>query len=179
MAEFKLVIGDPKTGKSYQREVKDQEAAFFIGKKIKDNVKGEVIGLQGYEFEITGGSDSSGFPMRYDVDGTNRKRILAVEGVGLKKKGRGIRQRKTVCGNRINDNITQINLKILKHGKEQLDVQAEPEKEEKPAEEKSEPKEEKKEEVKEEPKPEEKKEETNETDEEEKKDKEDAEGEKK
>lgn len=132
MAEFKLVIGDPKTGKSYQREIKDQEANFFVGKKIKENIKGESIGLQGYEFEITGGSDSSGFPMRYDVAGVARKRILAIEGVGLKKKDRGIRQRKTVCGNRIHDKITQINLKILKEGKNPLGA---PAAEETPAEE--------------------------------------------
>lgn len=176
MAEFKLVIADPKTGKCYQREVKDQDAGFFLGKKIKDVVKGETVGLQGYEFEITGGSDNCGFPMRYDVDGSTRKKILAVSGVGLKPKGKGIRQRKTVCGNTIHEKISQINLKVLKAGKELLggapEEEAKPEGEEKPAEEekkeekpaekpKEEVKEEKTEEVKTEEKPaeEEKKEE--------------------
>jgi len=155
MTEFKLVIGDPKTGKSYQREVKEQDAALFLGKKIRDVIKGESIGLQGYEFEITGGSDDCGFPMRYDVEGTARKRVLAVQGLGIKKKEKGIRQRKAVCGNKIHEKISQINLKVLKEGKESLEVA--PEAEEKPAEEakaetkKEEPKKEKeKPEVKEE-----------------------------
>ena len=138
MTEFKLVIADPKTGKCSQREVKDQDAAFFLGKKIKDVVKGEVLGLQGYEFEITGGSDDCGFPMRYDVNGFTRKKILAISGVGLKKKGKGIRQRKTVCGNIVHEKTSQINLKILKAGKEPLEKdpeeEAKPEAEEKPAE---------------------------------------------
>ena len=32
MAEFKVVISDPKTGKSYQREAKDEAAKLLIGK---------------------------------------------------------------------------------------------------------------------------------------------------
>ncbi|MCK5026238.1 MAG: 30S ribosomal protein S6e [Nanoarchaeota archaeon] len=166
MTEFKLVIADPKTGKCSQREVKDQDASFFLGKKIKDVVKGEALGLQGYEFEITGGSDDCGFPMRYDVSGSSRKKILAISGVGLKKKEKGVRQRKTVCGNAVHEKISQINLKILKIGKEPLEKapeeEAKPEAEEKPAEKAAEekPKEEAKEEKAEEkPAKEEKKEE--------------------
>ena len=33
MANFKLTIGDPKTGKCYQKEVKDAEAGHIIGKE--------------------------------------------------------------------------------------------------------------------------------------------------
>jgi small subunit ribosomal protein S6e len=119
MAEFKLVLSS-KDGKSYQRQVKDKEAIPFLGKKIGDTVQGEGFGLAGYEVQLTGGSDYCGFPMRRDVPGTGRKRILAVAGVGLKKKGKGQRQRKTVCGNTIHGKIAQINLKVLKEGKEKL-----------------------------------------------------------
>ncbi len=184
MADFKLTIADPKTGKCVQRELKSPESNIIIGKKIGDKIEGKSIGLEDYEFELTGGSDYCGFPMRKDVQGANRKRILAVEGVGIKKKAKGIKQRKTVCGNTIHDKIVQINFKILKQGKENL-FQAkgeESKKEEKPKEEpkakkkgtKSEekPKEEKKEEVKEdkpkEEKPAEKKEEPKEKPEEKK-----------
>ncbi|TKJ16976.1 30S ribosomal protein S6e [Candidatus Woesearchaeota archaeon B3_Woes] len=162
MADFKLTIADPKTGKCVQRELKSPEANILIGKKIGDKIEGKSIGLEDYEFELTGGSDYCGFPMRRDVQGANRKRILAVEGVGIKKKAKGIKQRKTVCGNTIQDKIVQINFKILKQGKENL-FQAkgeEPKKEEKPKEEtkaekketkpaEEKPKEEKKAEVKE------------------------------
>lgn len=120
MTEFKLTIADPKKGKSYQREVKDQDAKAFIGKKIGETIKGELINLAGYEFKITGGSDYCGFPMRKDVQGAGRKKILAVQGVGLKKKRKGQKQRKTVCGNTIHDKISQINLVVTVAGKQPL-----------------------------------------------------------
>lgn len=115
MVGFKLVIST-KDGKSVQKEVKDLEARGLVGKKIGDVIKGELLGLAGSEFQITGGSDYCGFPMRKDVPGTARKRILAVKGIGIKKKAKGIRQRKTVCGNTIHPRISQVNLKVLKEG---------------------------------------------------------------
>ncbi len=133
MVEFKVVIGDPKTGKSVQREVKDDAARHFLGLKIGDTVKGELLDLTGYEFVITGGSDFAGFPMRQDVQGIGRRKILEVKGVGVKnvKKARGkdmkykrtmqgMRQRKSVAGNTVYEKTAQINLKILKMGKESI-----------------------------------------------------------
>ena len=164
MAEFKLVISDPKSGKSMQREAKDDAASKFLNQKIGTKIKGEVLDLTGYEFEITGGSDKSGFPMRRDVEGRQRKQILAVKGVGLKpikKKRRknkvfqkypGTRVRKSVRGNTIGPEISQINLKITKQGSASLFEEAKSE--DKPTEEKKEAPVEKKET----PKPEEKKE---------------------
>ncbi len=137
MAEFKIVIG-AKDGKSYKREVKDTDARPFLGKKIGDAVKGDGFGLTGYEFEIKGGSDDCGFPMRRDIPGTGRKKILAVSGVGLKKKRKGQRQRKTVCGNTIHGKIVQINLKVTKEGKEPLGGAEKPAEAQAPAEEKKE-----------------------------------------
>ena len=120
MAEFKLTISDPKTGLSIQREAKEQAAQRFIGLKIGDKVKGEAIDLQGYEFEISGGSDYCGFPMRKDVQGLGRKKIMAVSGVGFHKKENGIKQRKTVCGNTIHAKMAQINLKVTQEGKDRI-----------------------------------------------------------
>ncbi|MBN2567366.1 30S ribosomal protein S6e [Candidatus Woesearchaeota archaeon] len=173
MVSFKLVISDPKTKRSHQKEVQDPEASYFLGKRLGEAVKGDHFGMAGYEMQIRGGSDSSGFPMRADVSGTGRKRVLAVEGVGMRKKGKGQKQRKTVCGNTVHEGISQINLKVTKEGKEKLGGAAEapaeapkeekkpgPKKQEKPAEGKKEaPKEEKKEKPKQEKKPEPKKEE--------------------
>ena len=119
MPEFKLTIGDPKKGKCYQKTATDNNAKAFIGLKIGDNVKGDSIGLAGYEFKITGGSDYCGFPMRKGISGA-RKRVLIERGVGFKGKGKGVRKRRTVCGEAIYDKITQINLKILKYGKAPL-----------------------------------------------------------
>ena len=126
--EFKLNIGCPKTKKCYKKDLKEEDCKPLIGKKIGDILKGESVDLQGYEFKITGGSDSSGFPMRFDVDGYQRKRILIASGVGIKKKKRkGIRLRKTVAGNTIHADTAQINLKIIKYGKDPLDKAAESE----------------------------------------------------
>ncbi len=128
MAEYKLVLNDPKTGKSFQREVKDAEADALKGKKLGDKLKGDLIGLAGYEFEITGGSDKSGFPMRKDVDTDGKKKILIVSGTGIRPKRKGMRLRKTVAGNTIGNKTVQINLKILKQGKEKLGSDAADEK---------------------------------------------------
>ncbi|MBU0980553.1 MAG: 30S ribosomal protein S6e [Nanoarchaeota archaeon] len=158
MVSFKIVISDPKTGKSAQREVKDNDAKPFVGKKIGDEIKGEVINLTGFEFKLTGGSDSSGFPMRPDLEGSQRKKILAVGGIGIKPLGKGIRQRKTVAGNTVHDKTAQINLVVTKQGKEDIfkaaEKPAEEKSEEKPAEEKKPAKPEKKVEEKSEEKPE-------------------------
>lgn len=147
MVEFKLVISDPKTGKSYMREVKDKPANALTGLKIGDKVSGNKIELDGYEFEITGGSDYCGFPMRRDVEGTARKKVLIVGGVGLKSKRKGMKRRRTVAGNTIAKNTSQINLKILKYGKGKLEIPT-PKKEEVEKEETKEKAEEKKKEVK-------------------------------
>jgi len=124
MAAFKIVIGT-KNGKCIQKEVAEADAKTLIGKKIGDTIKGEIIGLTGYEFLITGGSDYAGFPMRKDISGANRKKILAVEGIGMKKQGDGQRQRKTVCGNTIHANTAQINVKVTTEGKTPLAPPAE------------------------------------------------------
>jgi small subunit ribosomal protein S6e len=119
MVEFKLTIADPKTGKCYQKAVADPNSKNMLGKKIGDNISGEEIGFAGYEFLITGGSDFCGFPMRKGI-GSSRKRILAVKSVGFRGGRKGERKRITVCGERIHEQISQINLKILKEGKEKL-----------------------------------------------------------
>jgi len=135
MVSFKVVIGT-KEGKCLQKDVAEPDANAFLGKKIGDKILGESLGFAGYEFEITGGSDYAGFPMRQDISGVGRKRILAVEGIGLKKIAKGIRVRKTVCGNTIHPKIIQINLKVTKPGSAPLPMPAPKPKEEKKAEEK-------------------------------------------
>jgi len=168
MAEFKLCISDPKTGKTYQKEVKDDQASPFIGLKIDEAINGEVIGATGFELKITGGSDYCGFPMRHGILGI-RKRVSILGGVGFKGKGRnkkrriGMKKRKTICGHKINEQITQINLVVTKAGAKDLgaalgvegkgEAKEAPKADAKPAEK---PKEEKKEAPKEEAKPAEK-----------------------
>ena len=130
---LKVVIGT-KEGKCLQKEIENAKALF--GMKIGQTFKGELIDLPGYEFEITGGSDKIGFAMRKDIDSATRAKILAVEGVGLKKQAKGKRVRKTVAGGIVSDATSQLNVKVIKVGKEPLFE--EPKAEEASSEEKSE-----------------------------------------
>ncbi len=119
--EFKLIISDPKTGKTYVKDVKDPNAGSLKGLKIGQTFKGEMVDMTGYEFEIMGGSDNAGFPMRRDVKGSVRKMIPIVKGVGLRKnKRKGLKVLKTVAGNTIYDKTAEVNVKILKEGREKL-----------------------------------------------------------
>ncbi len=116
--EFKVVISDPATGKAYQKVVSGANANKLIGKQIGDVINGTLVDLPpDYELQITGGSDKDGFPMRPDLPGTGRKRILLSGGVGYRPKEKGVRKKKTVRGRVISKDIVQINMKVVKHGK--------------------------------------------------------------
>lgn len=113
---FLLCIGDPDTGKTYRIDLEEEKGSVFVGKKIGDVIRGEVIGISGYQLKITGGRDRDGFSIHPAVHGTGRKRILLAQGPGFKKKERGGRKAKLVRGNVILDDIRQINLKIVERG---------------------------------------------------------------
>jgi|ETN01SMinimDraft_4_1059930.scaffolds.fasta_scaffold102985_2 small subunit ribosomal protein S6e len=115
---FKLVVADPKTGKSYKIETEDNS---LVGTKIGETFSGESLGLAGYELEVTGGSDKTGTPMRKDVQGSTTRRILLSEGTGFHTDRNGERRKKRVFGNKIGADIVQINLKVVKEGSQPID----------------------------------------------------------
>jgi small subunit ribosomal protein S6e len=136
---YKLNIsgGSEGPGKGQSKLIEIDEKKFrFEGMKIGDTIKGGLIGFPNYEFEITGGSDSSGFPMRKDVHGPVKKKILVSKrGIGYRQKGekrrrkttrgkdtkrKGEKKRKTVRGNEVTFDMTLINLKVLKYGEAEL-----------------------------------------------------------
>ena len=119
MATFKLSIANPTDAKTYKKEVKDNEARPFIGMNVGETIKGDSFGMAGYELQVTGGSDYCGFPMRRGILG-QRKRVTILGGIGFKGAEKGIAHRKTVCGHKIHDKISQINLKIAKQGEKPL-----------------------------------------------------------
>ena len=121
MVDLVLNISDSKTGKTYKKEISGPESDFFLNRKIGDDVKGDSIGLKGYELSITGASDKGGFPLRKDVAPGIRKKPLLVKGIGAKIKGKGLKQRKTIRGNIINEDVKQINLKIKNFGLKKID----------------------------------------------------------
>ncbi len=124
MAEFKAVIG-AANGKSYQKELKGDEAEALLKKRIGQTVEGSTLGFPGYELLITGGSDKCGFPMRKGIQ-QPRKKVLIGKSVGFsgknrnQKKQQGLIERITVCGELITKIIHQVNLKVVKEGSEPL-----------------------------------------------------------
>ena len=113
MAEFKVVVADPESGKTYQAEVDGQDANRFIGRELGDEVDGAAVGLDGFTLELTGGSDVSGRPMRTDVSGSGLKELLLEDGVGYKPSRDGERKRVTVRGREVSDDTAQINAKVI------------------------------------------------------------------
>lgn len=117
---MKIVVSDPKEGKSYQAEVpKDKEGA-LIGRKIGDEVDGGIVGAAGYTLTITGGSDFAGFPMRGDVGGPKRMSALLSSGTGFRTEGKGTRRARTIRGNMISDETMQINTSVKAAGSKPL-----------------------------------------------------------
>jgi len=116
---FKINIGHK--GKSWKLET---EADFLIGKTIGEKINGKELkaDLEGYELEITGGSDIAGFPLSKDVEGLGLKRVLLKKGWGMRiAKPKGLRLRKTVRGKQISNSVSQINLKVVKEGSKKLE----------------------------------------------------------
>jgi small subunit ribosomal protein S6e len=117
---YKLNIsgGSQGPGKGLSKLIEIDERRFrFENMKIGDTIKGGLIGFPNYEFQITGGSDASGFPMRKDVHGPVKKKILVSKrGIGYKPLRKGQKKRKTVRGNEITYDMSLINLKITKYG---------------------------------------------------------------
>jgi len=118
---MKIVIGDPKSGKCYGLEIPKDKESEFIGKKIGDKLEGGLVGADGYELVITGGSDLAGFPMRHDVSGARRVKVVLSTGAGFRYLGKGIRAKRNVRGNLISDQIMQVNAKVVKPGSKPLE----------------------------------------------------------
>jgi len=116
MVEFKAVINDVKSGKSYQVDVTGHHANSLIGKKIGDVVDGIFVGLPGYKLTVTGGSDKDGFPMRTDLPGPRRKKLLVSAGHGFNTTEDGLRKKKSFRGNAIAPDTVQLNMKITTPG---------------------------------------------------------------
>jgi len=117
MVEFKVVVSDPRDGKSYQLSVSGQHANMLVRKKIGEEVDGMFLGLPGYKVVITGGSDKDGFAMRPEIQSATRKRLLVSESVGFQPKDYpGKRRKVTLRGGEISPDIVQVNTKVTTPG---------------------------------------------------------------
>jgi len=122
------------SGKTFKVETENED---LVGQAIGDKIDGKVFSedLEGYELEITGTSDKSGFCGLPDVQGARLKKVLLSYERGMKKRPKkegkkvrsnknpsGLRLRKTVRGNEISLETVQINTKVLKEGKKKFDA---------------------------------------------------------
>ncbi|BCS91928.1 MAG: 30S ribosomal protein S6e [Metallosphaera javensis (ex Sakai et al. 2022)] len=98
--------------KSFQLNV-DQGQVNLVGSKIGDNFTLSVGGIA-LKLAITGGSDNTGFPMRPDVQGAAKRRILLAGPPGFIPSEDGERRRKVVRGNVISPENVQINCIIVR-----------------------------------------------------------------
>jgi len=126
-----LKLNISNKGKAWKIEL---EPAALSGKSIGDKIPGKDVkeDLEGYELEITGGSDLSGLPMDKNVEGIGLKRVLRTKGFGLwskprgeKKKqprmNKGLRLRKTARGKTISEKTIQVNINVIKEGTKKLE----------------------------------------------------------
>jgi len=121
MVDFKAIINDVKTGKSYNVAVSGHHANSLIGKNIGEIVDGIFVGLPGYKLKITGGSDDTGVPMRGDMPGNKRRRLLMADGQSFHEKYPGQRKRVAVRGATISSSIVQINMAVAEYGPKSIE----------------------------------------------------------
>ena len=121
MVDFKAIINDVKTGKSYNVAVSGHHANSLIGKNIGEIVAGIFVGLPGYKLKITGGSDNTGVPMRGDMPGNKRRKLLMADGQSFHEKYPGQRKRVAVRGATISSSIVQINMAVAEYGPKSIE----------------------------------------------------------
>jgi len=117
MAKFKVIVSDPEEGKSKVVELDGARAVPLIGRRLGETVDGSVAGMSGRKLLITGGSDKDGFPMRRNIHGGVRVSVVVSESVGFHPQREGERQRKTLRGSVITEDIVQVNMKVIEKAK--------------------------------------------------------------
>jgi len=72
--------------KTYRYVLTPEQHKALIGRKIGEIIDGSIIGLDGYKFQITGGSDITGTPMVRYVDAQTTVYKVLHYGVGMRLK---------------------------------------------------------------------------------------------
>lgn len=112
-----LNISDPETGATKKVEIDEDRMRVLIGRRIGEIIDGAVAGMPGYKLQLTGGCDKDGFPMRPDIHGGVKVKILLSGGPGYRPRRKGERRKKTVRGNTVTPETTLLNLKIVEKPK--------------------------------------------------------------
>merc|ERR1711935_1078735 len=117
---MKLNIACPETGLQKCLEIDDDRILRnFYDKRISQEVSGDILGAEfdGYRFRISGGNDKQGFPMLQGVLTDGRVRLLLQKGSKCYRQRRtGERKRKSVRGCIVNQDLSVLNLVVVKRG---------------------------------------------------------------
>jgi small subunit ribosomal protein S6e len=118
MAERTILNIGTDDGTTYKLILEGEKRVPLYGLNVGEEFEGEILdmGIDGYTFKITGGSDDTGTPMRREIRGSGRKRLLLKGGVGFVPKAKGERKRKLVRGAEIQDDISQLNIRVVAEG---------------------------------------------------------------
>lgn len=125
MAKFQLIVSDPKNRTSRAASLEGPRAQALVGKSIGEEVDGKLVGVGNVKLRITGGTDKDGVPMRFDIQGSAKKRAVLAGGVGFKPTSEGERVRKLVRGRVISEDTLQINSVVLSGELEKIEKPAE------------------------------------------------------
>ncbi len=117
---MQIIIG-AQNGKTYSVDIDGNQTNAVNGKRIGQEFDGSVVGLDGYKLKITGGSDKDGFPMKKNLLGTARRKVLVEGGTGVKNLEKGEKRRKTMRGNTVSDDIVQLNTKVVENGSKDIE----------------------------------------------------------
>merc|ERR1711977_641457 len=122
---MKLNIACPETGCQKCIEIEDDRILRnFYDKRISQEVAGDVLGadFEGYRFRISGGNDKQGFPMMQGVLTDERVRLLLSKGSKCYRQRRtGERKRKSVRGCIVNQDLSVLNLVVVKQGDNKIE----------------------------------------------------------
>jgi len=121
MAEFKVVVADPKSGRAYNVDASGGAAGALVGRKIGEEVDAGPLGLAGYRVQITGGSDRTGTPSNSNLPGAGRKKLLVAGGTGYHPRMEGQRRRKMLRSKEITADFVQVNAKVTAYGEKKLE----------------------------------------------------------
>ena len=121
-----LIVSNPADGTSQRVEIDDQQLRALYGTRIGQVVEGAVANMQGYKIKFTRGTDKDGIPMRPDVHGSAKARVVLSGGVGYKPKDKGEKKRKVVRGNTVNTEIAFLNFTVVEAPKGRKKAKKEP-----------------------------------------------------
>jgi small subunit ribosomal protein S6e len=117
---MKLNIAYPEYRSQQIIEIDDEKKLrIFFDKRISEEVAADSLGdeFKGYVFKITGGHDKQGFGMKQGVLLNHRTRLLLDGTTGqYRPKRDGARKRKSVRGCIVGNDLSCINLVIVKRG---------------------------------------------------------------